>query len=124
MRIHAMLVVLAVVVATPAAAEDYPKLKSGQWDMVTTTTKGGTEPHKTTLCMDDSIQKQMMDLSKGMQREMCSKSDLRREGSSYIGDSVCQMGESKMVAHSVMTIQGDTAASTVISMTHDPPFMG
>jgi hypothetical protein len=124
MRIHAMLFAL-VVAATPAAAQDYPKLKSGQWDMVTTTSKGGTgAPHRTTLCTDESIQKQMMDLSKGMQREMCSKSDIRREGSSYIGDSVCQMGESKMVSHSVMAIQGDTGYKTDISTTYDPPFMG
>jgi hypothetical protein len=125
MRIPATLLALAVVIVSPATAQDYPKLKSGQWDMVTTTTKGGAgAPHKTTLCTDESIQKQMMDLSKGMQREMCSKSDIRREGSSYIGDSVCQMGESKMVSHSVMAIQGDAAYKTVIDTTYDPPFMG
>ncbi len=45
--------------------------------------------------------------------EMCSKSDMRRDGATLIGDSVCKLGDSTMVtSHSVMTMQGDTAYKT------------
>ena len=125
MRLPFALLALALAVATPAIAQDYPKMKAGQWETTTTTSKTPNAPsHKTTMCTDETVQKQMLDMSKGMQREMCSKSDLRREGSSYIGDSVCQIGQSTMTSHSVMTLQGDASYKTLINTTYDPPLMG
>jgi hypothetical protein len=126
MRIPTILLVLAIGAAAPAAAQDYPKLKSGQWEVTTTTAKAppNAPVHKVTQCTDEAVQKQMIDMGKGMQREMCSKSDFRRDGASWVGDSVCQMGESKMVGHTVMTFQGDSAYKTVMSTKYDPPFMG
>ncbi len=125
MRIPAALFVLAIALAAPTAAQDFPKLKSGQWEVTTSTPKTPNAPtHKITMCTDDAVQKQMMDMSKGMQREMCSKSDFRRDGASWVGDSVCQMGDSKMISHSVMTLQGDAAYKTVVSTKYEPAFMG
>jgi hypothetical protein len=125
MRLPAFLLVLAVALAAPVTAQDFPIMKAGQWETSTTTSRAPTGPlSKITMCTDEAIQRQMMDMSKGMQREMCSKSDIRREGGNYVGDSVCKMGESKMTTHSVMTIQGDTAYKVAITSTYDPPFMG
>ena len=125
MRLTCVLLALAFAVTAPAMAQDYPTMKAGQWETTTTTAKTPNAPaHKSTMCTDEAIQKQMMDMSKGMQREMCSKSDIRREGGKYIGDSVCQIGQSTMTSHSVMTIQGDTSYKTVIDTAYDPPLMG
>jgi len=125
MRLPSALLTLLIATAAPATAQDFPIMKSGQWETSTTTSRSSDGPlSKITMCTDEAIQRQMMDMSKGMQREMCSKSDLRREGAKYIGDSVCKMGESKMTTHSVMTIQGDTAYKVAITTTYDPPFMG
>ncbi|HQR11237.1 MAG TPA: DUF3617 family protein [Casimicrobiaceae bacterium] len=125
MRIPALLLCLAAASAPPAAAQDYPKLKPGQWEVTTTSNRSGTPtPSKITLCTDDAVQKQMMDMGKGMSKEMCSKFELRRDGSRYVGESVCKIGDSTLTSHSVMTVQGDTAYKTVVNATYDPPFMG
>jgi len=125
MRASYTVVALLIAAAVPAMAQNFPIMKAGQWETSTTTSKSANGPlAKITMCTDEAIQRQMMDMSKGMQREMCSKSDNRRDGDKFIGDSVCQMGESKMTSHSVMTIQGDIAYKAAISTTYDPPFMG
>ena len=111
--------------APVALAQDFPKLKPGQWEMTTSNSHGAdAKPNKMTMCTDEAVQKQMMDMGKGMGRELCSKLDVRNEGGKYIGDSVCQVGPSTMTSHSVMTVQGDTAYKTVVSATYDPPMMG
>jgi hypothetical protein len=115
----------AFAVVTSAFAQDYPKLKAGQWETTTTSSKNPNAPqNKITMCTDDTVQKQMMIMGEGMRREMCSKSDLRREGGKFVGDSVCRIGDATMTSHSVMTIQGDTAYKTVVNASYDPPFMG
>ncbi len=109
----------------PALAQDYPQLKPGQWEMTTSSSKSAdARPNKMTMCTDAVVQKQMMDMGKGLSRDLCSKLDVRREGDKYIGDSVCKVGESTMTSHSVMTVQGDTAYKTVVTATYDPPLMG
>ena len=117
---------LALVVnAAPESAQDYPKLKPGQWETTTVSSKSpGTPQNKVTMCTDDTVQKQMMNIGEGMRRDMCSKAEIRREGGKFIGDSVCKIGPGTMTSHSVMTVQGDTAYKTVVSATYDPPFMG
>ena len=116
---------LAVPLATPATAEDYPKLRAGQWE--TTTTASGTPgagQSKITMCTDEAIQKQMVSMGEDKRREMCTRSDVRRDGGNYIGDSVCRIGGSTMTSHSVMTILGDSGYKTVVSVKYDPPLMG
>ena len=129
MRLAFPLLVLAFApaftVPLPATAQEYPKLKPGQWETTTSSTKNANLPPNTiTICTDEAVQKQMMDMGKGMSREMCSKSELRREGGKFVGDSVCKIGESTITSHSVMTIQGDTGYKTVVDSTYDPPFLG
>jgi len=111
--------------ALQASAQDYPKLKPGQWETTTVSSASpGSPQNKITMCTDESVQKQMMNIGEGMRREMCSKADIRREGGKYIGDSVCKIGPGTMTSHSVMTVDGDAAYKTVVSATYDPPFMG
>jgi Protein of unknown function (DUF3617) len=124
MRMNIALLACALA-ALPAAAQDFPKLKSGQWEMSTTSTKNADlKPNAMTMCTDDAVQKQMMDMGKGMSRDLCSKMDVRHEGGKFVGDSVCMVGQSTMTSHSVMTTQGDTSYKTVITATYDPPLMG
>ena len=111
--------------AAPDSAQNYPKLKPGQWETTTvSSTSPGAPQNKITMCTDDSVQKQMMNIGEGMRREMCSKAEIRREGGKFIGDSVCKIGPGTMKSHSVMTVDGDSAYKTVVSATYDPPFMG
>ncbi|MEO6566378.1 MAG: hypothetical protein ABIO63_10110, partial [Casimicrobiaceae bacterium] len=84
----------AAALAQPALAADvFPKLKSGQWEMQINDSKG-SPPTKTSLCTDDAVQKELIALGTGMQKDMCSKNDLKREGSRVISTSECKIGDS------------------------------
>ena len=106
--------------AAAQAAFEYPTLKSGQWEM-TTTAGPGAPPRKATICLDPGTQKTLMDQGAGVQKEMCSKIDMRRDGTRYITDAECKFGNSVVKSHGVMTMTGDTAYRTETTATFDPP---
>jgi hypothetical protein len=76
------------------------------------------------MCTDDALQKEMTSMGAGMSKEMCTRNDMRREGARFVGDSECRIGESRIVAHTVMTLVGDVGYRTEINATYEPPFMG
>ena len=118
--------VAAVVLAvwTPAGAVDYPVLKNGQWEMTTGATGAGAPPQKSTICLDASTQKSMIDMGVGMQKEMCTRMDMRRDGAKFITDAECRIGNSVIKSHGVMTMIGDSAYRTETATTFDPPLGG
>lgn len=106
--------------AAAQAALEYPTLKSGQWEM-TTMAGAGAPPRKATICLDAGTQKALMDQGAGVQKEMCSKVDMRRDGARYITDAECKFGNSVVKSRGVMTMTGDTAYRTETTATFDPP---
>jgi hypothetical protein len=121
----AALTFAVLALSPPAAAQDYPKLKPGQWDLtITTKAAPGAPSTKSSMCTDDAMQKEMMSMSGGMGREMCSKLDFRRDGARWVGNAECKIGESKIISRSVMTLTGDTGYHTEINAVYEPPFMG
>ena len=118
------LVAILATLALPAfAADDYPKLKSGQWEMLMDAGKDAP-PRKTTMCTDDAVQKELISMGTGMQKEMCSKNEMKRDGSRVTSMSQCKIGESTIVTKAVMTFSGNTSYKTEIDSTYSPPFMG
>ena len=121
---------LFLLAAATAGAQDYssiPKLKPGLWEMATTSDRAATKdkgPQQSSLCLDESVQKQMVELSQGMMRGMCSKHELKMSGSTVTGDSICKFGDSTMTSKSVMKFNGDTSYRTEAKSTYDPPLMG
>ena len=116
---------LALAAAPPAAAAgaaELPTLKNGQWEMTTTSSATGSAARRSTICLDASTQKAMLDMSAGMQKEMCTRMDIRREGARYVTDAECRLGASMVKSHAVMTMTGDSAYRTESSATFDPPF--
>lgn len=108
------------------AAQDYPKLKAGQWEI--TVDRGaaakGPASMRNTMCTDDAAQRDMIANGMGMSRELCTRNEFRRDGARYVGTAECRLGESLMQSRSVMTLTGDTAYRIDISATFDPPMMG
>ena len=104
-----------------AAADEYPVLKPGQWEMTTTTDRPGAKPQASTICFDAALQKDMIEMGSGMRRELCSKSTLQRTGDRFVTDSECKLGNSVVKTHAVMTMKGDTAYRTEAETTYDPP---
>ena len=123
--IAACLFALAAAPAVRAAdAFEFPTLKNGQWEMTTQSSATGAAPRKTTVCLDANTQKRMLDMSQGMQKEMCSRMDVRRDGAAYVMEAECRLGESAVKSRGVMTMQGDSAYRTESTATFDPPFQG
>ena len=117
--------IACVAFAGIALAQDYPKLKSGHWELTMTTSKANNAaPQRSTMCIDDALQREMMSMGAGMSREMCTRNEFKRDGARFVGSAECKMGESKILSRSVMTLTGDTAYHTEISATYEPPFMG
>ena len=126
LRICTTAIAATLLAASVATAQEYPKLKAGQWDLTLDRGKAanGAPPMKTTMCTDDAVQREMMTMGAGMTRDTCTKLEFKRDGARFLGSAECKFGESKMTSRSVMTLTGDTAYRTEINATFDPPFMG
>ena len=124
MRLAIAVLLAALAVPSFAAAEDYPKLRPGLWEMTRTADNAPQHPSTSTVCLDDTVQKEMYELGNGAMRGMCSKHDFRMAGGRATGDYVCDMGGSRMHSKSTMVMSGDTAYRTEVNTTYDPAFMG
>jgi hypothetical protein len=60
----------------------------------------------------------------GMTKEMCSKTNIRREGDAIVSDSVCKFGATTATTHSVVTGKFDSAYKVETKSTYDPPMQG
>jgi len=131
MRIALRAATLSLALATlSAGAQDFPKLKPGLWEMEravdpATAQAGRPMPGEhTSMCLDDSVQREMFDTANGAMRGSCSKHEFKLAGNRMTGDVVCSMGGSTMRSKSLMVLDGNSAYRTDIDTTYDPPFMG
>ena len=115
---------LLALLAVPVLAQDFPKLKPGLWEMERSADRPTGGPSRTTMCLDDSVQKDMFTMGVGAMQGMCSKHDFNWSGNRATGDFVCDMGGSRMHSKSTMLLTGNSAYRTEIDTTYDPPFMG
>jgi hypothetical protein len=115
---------LLAAIAVPALAQDYPKLKAGLWEMDRAAERSPSQPNRMSICLDDSVQKQMFDMGTGAMKGMCSKHDFSFSGNRGTGDFICDIAGSRMHSKSTMVLSGNTGYRTEIRTTYDPPFMG
>jgi len=68
---------IAILAAAPlTVAQDFPKLKPGLWEMTMTTGKRDA-PRLSSICLDDSVQREMYKMSTGMMAGMCTKHEIK-----------------------------------------------
>jgi hypothetical protein len=124
------LLLAAALVATPALAQDFPKLKPGLWEMQRSSDReaaaGGApaQPNRMTMCLDDSVQREMVEMGGGAMKGMCSKHEFTLSGNRGRGDFVCDVAGTRMHSKSTMTLQGNVGYRTEIDTTYDPPLAG
>jgi hypothetical protein len=122
---RSMLVLCVLAAPLAATAQDFPKLKPGLWEISNTSSRRKDQPPvKSSLCLDASVQQDMIKMSSGVMQGMCSKHDLKISGSRITGEAICKLGISTMKSQSVMTMSGDSAYRTVSHATFDPPMAG
>ena len=110
-------------VASTAPAQEFPKLKPGLWEVNMTTGKREA-PRLTTMCLDDSVQREMYTMSTGMMAGMCSKHEIKVAGNKVTTIANCDLGIAKMQSQAVMTLSGNTSYHTEARATFDPPLNG
>ena len=123
---------LALVLASAAAsalAQDFPKLKPGLWEMERSsdherTGRAPAQPNRMTMCLDESVQREMVDVGSGAMKGMCARHEFKMSGNRGSGDFVCDIAGSRMHSKSTMTLQGSVGYRTEIDTTYDPPFAG
>jgi uncharacterized protein DUF3617 len=122
---RSMLAALSLaLLGTPALAVDMPKMKPGLWE---SRVMGEGAPPKmgaTQICMDAALQKEMLDMSMGTMKSMCTKNDVRRDGNRMYVSAECKFGEAAMKSSSVTTFTGDIGYRTEVKTTYDPPLKG
>jgi uncharacterized protein DUF3617 len=115
---------IAHALASESLAQDFPRLRAGLWEMQRSADRATAQPNRMTICLDDTVQKQMFDMGNGAMAGMCSRHDLRFSGNRGTGDFVCDIAGSRMHSKSTIVLTGNTAYRTEIHTTYDPPFMG
>jgi hypothetical protein len=120
-RVAIGIALLAVASTTPA--QEFPKLKPGLWEVNMTTGKREA-PRLTTMCLDDSVQREMYTVSTGMMAGMCSKHEIKVAGNKVTTIANCDLGITKMQSQAMMTLSGNTSYHTEARATFDPPLNG
>jgi hypothetical protein len=126
MRICSLALLVAtpiVCVAAPITPEDLPKRKSGLWEIKTSSAAVKEEARSVQMCIDRTAD-DLTGAAVSSARQMCSKTDLRREGNRLTIDSVCKFGNTTATTHSVITGNFDSAYRVETASTFDPPMSG
>ena len=104
-----------------AATIDPPQPKPGWWELRTTSGDKTATARMCTTAAEAAQSKQMMD---DYNRKNCSKNETLHEGSQWITETVCKVGDSTMSGHTLLVFDGDNAYHTESTATYDPPFQG
>jgi hypothetical protein len=125
LSVPALVVACTVAFGAPGAlAIDFPTLKPGMWESQLTRNGAGQKSPTMKMCMDASLQKEMMESGMGTMKELCTKNDIRREGNKVFSNAECKFGDSTMKSTSVTTFTADTAYHTEVKATYVPPMAG
>jgi Protein of unknown function (DUF3617) len=111
------LCLLAAASAGSAGAEDLPIRKAGLWEIKMVRT-GSPLPSLTMQhCTDETTDKDMNNMVSPMAKQICSRQDVQKTATGYLGDSVCSIGGISVSSHS--EISGDfNSAYTVTTTSH------
>lgn len=119
------LATLALGLSLGASAADLPKLRAGLWELTTTSSRGqDPAPLPMKSCVDDATQQEMMNFGQGVQRQMCTRNDIRNEGGKIVAESECKLGTTRMSSRSVTTFSGNSSYHTEVRVAYDPPLAG
>ncbi len=101
--------------AVGAAADQLPVRKPGLWEMKVVKT-GSSLPDMTMQhCTDETTDKDMSNMVSPLAKQSCSKQDVQKTATGYVGDSVCTVAGVSMTSHS--DIVGDFNSGYTVKTT-------
>jgi hypothetical protein len=111
----------AIAVATAA---DFPEHKPGLWEMTINSAASAAGPTTQRICLDAATDQLLFQFSAGMNKKMCSKTDVHGSGDKVVVDTVCHIANTTVTGHSVTTFVGNTATHTESSTHFEPAMAG
>jgi Protein of unknown function (DUF3617) len=119
MRCRLSLVALALFIAAPAAAEDWPTRKAGLWE-IRMEFVGRKLPGQTMKqCIDAASDKLMNNHFGDSAGRDCSKHDIKHVAGTMIVDSVCKFSGATTTSHAVVTGSFDSAYTMDVASTRE-----
>ena len=122
LRLMLSLATSLVALAPAAYADEFTPRKAGLWEI--TMSSEQAPPQVTRYCIDAAVETRMHAMGNTDMADLCSRHDTQRSGTTVTADSVCRVGPSQVTSHTVTTLTGDTAYTTVITSHYDPPMLG
>lgn len=107
-------------------AEEFPTRRAGLW-VVKTTIPGMSMNTVMKQCADSRTDKEMMEISESMAKNMpadCKTSKLVKSGSSYSMSTTCSMRGMTMKARVTMSGDFETSYKVESTTTFEPPMVG
>ena len=114
---------LPTVIVINVAAETPPRRKSGLWEIKTTVSNS---PRQFTgqICVDQNSDDLWTEGEKPDDQMTCSKTNIHKEGSKWVSESVCQIESSTATTRAVFTGSFDSSYRVESKSTYEPPLMG
>jgi hypothetical protein len=109
---------LAVVAVSPVAALDLPARNPGLWEM--RMVSGGPSPSTLQICLDATIDREMLEFGNGGRGGTCEKHEVTRTNGGFLIDSVCPRGPIKLNSHVVITGDFSSAYTAKVSSRSEP----
>jgi hypothetical protein len=119
MRRTLPIIAASFALAGPATALDMPPRKAGLWDMKMTMEGSGMPSHSSQHCIDAETDKMMGAMGGQMGKDMCSKQDIQRKGSTMTIDAVCKIGSTTTTSRTVITGSFDSAYTMKVTSKMD-----
>ncbi len=121
---QAVVLLVLILSATLAQAEDLPKRKSGLWEVKRTAGEGN--PHTLQMCVDERTDNALKQIAEGRYRENCAVDKVRRDGDKLVVDAACTLAAHQATAktHAVVTGKFDSEYRIESTSTFDAPIHG
>ncbi len=112
MKIQIPVATLLLGMSAYAAAEELPTQKPGLWQVTMTSAKmpGGSRSYK--MCQDSASLAAGKASADAHLKTDCSKSNMRKEGDTWIAENDCTFSGMHVVGHSETTVHGDESFHT------------
>ena len=108
MRIPWLLLAAVALTPTLTRADDLPKRKPGLWEITGTSDRDNGQSHVMKMCTDEKTQALFSHFGDQMGKNRCSKRDVQNQGTQVITDTVCNIAQSQVTSHAVMTFDDPT----------------
>jgi hypothetical protein len=121
---QAVVLLVLILSATLAQAEDLPKRKSGLWQVKSVAGEGN--PHTLQMCVDERTDHALKQIAEGRFRENCTVDKVRRDGDKLVIDAACTLATHQGTAktHAIVTGKFDSEYRIESTSNFDAPVHG